>query len=80
MARRYRADQFQCGRHCDVPPSSEKSFPMSQRPIKAALLQVHSIVGLTISLVLALIGFIAQTRARVAVRRSINEAWLAEAR
>lgn len=29
---------------------------MSQRPIKAALLQVHSIVGLTISLVLALIG------------------------
>jgi uncharacterized iron-regulated membrane protein len=29
---------------------------MSKRPIKAALLQVHSIVGLTISLVLALIG------------------------
>jgi sulfite reductase (NADPH) flavoprotein alpha-component len=29
---------------------------MSQRPIKAALLQVHSIVGLTISLVLALVG------------------------
>ncbi|MDB5617119.1 PepSY-associated TM helix domain-containing protein [Tardiphaga sp.] len=29
---------------------------MSRRPIKAALLQVHSILGLTISLVLALIG------------------------
>jgi sulfite reductase (NADPH) flavoprotein alpha-component len=29
---------------------------MSKRPIKAALLQVHSIIGLTISLVLALIG------------------------
>ncbi|MEH2481588.1 putative iron-regulated membrane protein [Nitrobacteraceae bacterium AZCC 2146] len=29
---------------------------MSKRPIKAALLQVHSIVGLAISLVLALIG------------------------
>ena len=33
-----------------------------------------------VALVLALIGFIAQTRARVAVRRSVNEAWLAEAR
>lgn len=31
-------------------------------------------------LVLALIGVIAQTRQRVAVRRSINEAWYAEAR
>lgn len=29
---------------------------MSQRPIKAALLQVHSVIGLTFSLVLALIG------------------------
>ena len=29
---------------------------MSKRPIKAALLQVHSVVGLTISLILALIG------------------------
>jgi hypothetical protein len=30
--------------------------------------------------VLAVIGFVAQTRQRVAVRRSINEAWYAEAR
>ena len=31
-------------------------------------------------LVLALIGFVAQTRQRVAVRRSINEAWYAQSR
>jgi len=31
-------------------------------------------------LVLAVIGFIAQTRQRVEVRRTVNEAWLAEAR
>ena len=31
-------------------------------------------------LVLALIGIVAQTRARVAVRRTVNEAWYAEAR
>jgi hypothetical protein len=37
-------------------------------------------VWYALALVLAVIGIVAQTRQRVAVRRSVNEAWLAEAR
>src|SRR4051812_28219047 len=43
--------------------SPPKIFPpfMSKHPIKAGLLQVHSIIGLTISLVLAVIGITGAT-------------------
>jgi sulfite reductase (NADPH) flavoprotein alpha-component len=39
---------------------------MSNRPIKAALLQAHSIIGLAISLVLALIGVTGVSRTKSA--------------
>jgi uncharacterized iron-regulated membrane protein len=44
-------------------PSSPKIFPpfMSKHPIKAGLLQVHSVIGLAISLVLAVIGITGAT-------------------